>query len=74
MREQYLSLGAASVSGELVYSYAGAGDFGLGGVAVDVPGKDTRVIVASNAYEAYDVEGLVVDLTYLVLDIPENER
>jgi CubicO group peptidase (beta-lactamase class C family) len=74
MREQYLSLGAATVSGELVYSYAGAGDFGLGGVAVDVPGKDTRVIVASNAYEAYDVEGLVVDLTYLVLDIPENER
>lgn len=73
MREQYLSLGAATVSGEMVYSYAGAGDFGLGGVAVDVPGSDTRVIVASNAYEAYDVEGLAVDLTYLVLDIPEDE-
>lgn len=37
MREVYLSAGEATVGSERVYAEAGAGDFGLGGVAVSPP-------------------------------------
>jgi CubicO group peptidase (beta-lactamase class C family) len=62
MREDYLSRGAAELSGSTVYSAAGAGDFGLGGVVVDIPARDTRIIVATNAYDDFDVESFALSL------------
>jgi CubicO group peptidase (beta-lactamase class C family) len=66
-RTQYLSGGGAILEGEVVYGYAGAGDFGLGGVAADCPAADSRVIVGTNAYEAFDIERFAIDLIELVL-------
>jgi len=65
---EYLSLGAGPLSGQTVYGYAGAGDYGLGGSAIDAPDVDTRVIVATNAYEVFDGESLAVELATLVLE------
>lgn len=64
----YLADGAVEVGGELVYSFAGAGDHGLGGAAVDCPACDQRVIVVTNATDDYDAEQLTVDLALLLLD------
>lgn len=66
-RAQYLSLGAAELEGNTVYSYAGGGDYGHGGVASDTPALGTRVIIGSNAFTSFDVEGFFEELTLLVL-------
>lgn len=66
----YLADTAVEVDGDLVFSYAGAGDFGLGGSAVDVPARHLRVIVVTNAYPSYDSEDLTVDLALLRLQPP----
>lgn len=63
----YLADGAVEIDGDTVYSYAGAGDFGLGGSVVDSPARERRVIVVTNAYTAYDSEQLTVDLALLLL-------
>jgi len=60
--EQYLSAGSGELEGCVVYSYAGAGDFGLGGGALECPEKDTRMVFATNAYDAFDSEALAVEL------------
>ncbi len=62
MREDYLSQGAVELAGSPAYSAAGAGDFGLGGVVVDIPERDTRIIVTTNAYDDFDVEGFALEL------------
>ncbi len=62
MREDYLSQGAVELAGTPAYSAAGAGDFGLGGVVVDIPERDTRIIITTNAYDDFDVEGFALEL------------
>jgi CubicO group peptidase (beta-lactamase class C family) len=68
MRGVYFSAGEATVGGEPVYAEAGAGDFGLGGVAVFAPESDTRVIIATNTSDAFDVEALATDLALELLE------
>lgn len=68
MREEYLERGALTIENEVVYAGAGAGDFGLGGVAVSIPGRDTRILIASNTYDEFDVEQLAEELVLYVLD------
>jgi CubicO group peptidase (beta-lactamase class C family) len=68
MREVYFGAGEATVGGELVYGEAGAGDFGLGGVAVFAPGSETRIIVATNTYEVFDIESFASELALLLLE------
>jgi CubicO group peptidase (beta-lactamase class C family) len=67
MRTEYLSGGAVTVGGETVYGEAGAGDYGLGGTLVFVPGPDTRIIIATNTFEVFDIEALAVELVLLAL-------
>ncbi|HEY6727153.1 MAG TPA: serine hydrolase domain-containing protein [Polyangiaceae bacterium] len=68
MRDEYLERGALTIADEVVYAGAGAGDFGLGGVVVSIPGRDTRILIASNTYDAFDVEQLAEELILHVLD------
>jgi CubicO group peptidase (beta-lactamase class C family) len=68
MREVYFSAGDATVGGEHVYGEAGAGDFGLGGVAVFAPDSGTRVIIATNTYEVFDIESLATELALQLLE------
>ena len=67
MRTEYLAGGAVTVGGETVYGEAGAGDYGLGGTLVFVPGPDTRIIIATNTFEVFDIEELAVELVLLAL-------
>jgi CubicO group peptidase (beta-lactamase class C family) len=67
MRAEYLARGAVMLCGEVVYAGAGAGDFGLGGVAVSAPGAVTRILLASNAYDAFDIETFAGDLASTLL-------
>lgn len=69
MRDEYLEEGAVSIEDEVVYAGAGAGDFGLGGVAVSIPGRRTRILIASNTYDVFDVEALAEELVLHVLDV-----
>jgi CubicO group peptidase (beta-lactamase class C family) len=62
----YLADGAASLHGHTVYSAAGAGDYGLGGVALDCPELDARILLASNSYDAFDIEQLALQLSDLL--------
>jgi CubicO group peptidase (beta-lactamase class C family) len=64
---EYLAPDAASIDGRTVYSFAGAGDFGLGGAVVDCPSCPLRVLVVTNAYDTYDSEQLTVDLALMLL-------
>jgi len=68
MRDQYLDAGAAEIDGTTVYAEAGGGDFGLGGVLVFAPEPDTRIIIATNTADTYDIEALALELTLLALD------
>ncbi len=68
MRAEYLDGGAAELNGVTVYAEAGAGDFGLGGVLTFAPEPDTRILIATNTYEAFDIEALALDLTLLATD------
>jgi CubicO group peptidase (beta-lactamase class C family) len=68
MRTEYLEGGSGELAGETAYAGAGAGDFGLGGVAIDVPARQTRVIVATNTYEVFDIESFALDLTTEILE------
>lgn len=69
-RDDYLSPGALDGHESPVYIYAGGGDYGHGGALVDVPDIGTRVVVATNAAEDYDFEGLAEDLALLALNRP----
>ncbi|HKU43804.1 MAG TPA: serine hydrolase domain-containing protein [Polyangiales bacterium] len=72
-RREYLSSGAARVDGETVYAAAGAGDYGLGGVLIDVPGRRLRIAIASNTYDAFDIESFAQDLlVWLLTREPRN--
>jgi CubicO group peptidase (beta-lactamase class C family) len=59
---EYLAPTALELDGRVVHAFAGAGDFGLGGVAVDCPELDSRFVIASNARTAFDIEALAQDL------------
>lgn len=60
---QYLESG--ELGEHVVYGYAGGGDYGLGGVAVDLPELDSRVIIGSNTYTD-EVDDLAIELATLV--------
>lgn len=68
MRDVYFSAGEATLAGVRSYGEAGAGDFGLGGVAVFAPESELRVIVATNAYEDFDSEALARDIALELLE------
>lgn len=59
---EYLELSAIELDGRVVYAFAGAGDYGLGGVAVDCPELDTRFVIATNTYTVFDIEALAMEL------------
>lgn len=67
MREVYFSAGEATLDSGPVYGEAGAGDFGLGGVAVFAPDSDTCVIVATNTYDVFDIESLASNVALELL-------
>jgi CubicO group peptidase (beta-lactamase class C family) len=71
MRDDYFEAGAAELDGETVYSEAGAGDFGFGGVLVFAPASDTRILIATNTGETFDIEAFALELTLLVMGLPE---
>jgi CubicO group peptidase (beta-lactamase class C family) len=64
---EYLGDGAP-LAGETAYAEAGAGDFGLGGVVIEVPARDTRVVIATNAYDSFEVEQFALEIANLLLD------
>jgi CubicO group peptidase (beta-lactamase class C family) len=64
---EYLEPTALELDGKVVYAFAGAGDFGLGGVAVDCPELDTRFVIASNANMVFNIESFAMELATLVL-------
>ena len=63
---EYLALGELEISGRAVYAYAGAGDYGLGGVAVECPELDARIVIATNTHTVFDIEALAEELARLV--------
>lgn len=65
--DDYLGVSAVEFDGHTVYAFAGAGDFGLGGVVLDVPASDTRVIVATNTGETFAIEPFAQELGELIL-------
>jgi CubicO group peptidase (beta-lactamase class C family) len=67
---EYLALGELELEGHAVYAFAGAGDFGLGGVAVDCPELDAQIVIATNTATVFDIEGLASELAMLVLAEP----
>jgi CubicO group peptidase (beta-lactamase class C family) len=64
--EQYLEPTAVEFEGQILHAYAGAGDYGLGGVAVDSPESETRLVIGTNAYEDFDVERFASKLVEVV--------
>jgi CubicO group peptidase (beta-lactamase class C family) len=68
MKRDHLSSSAGMLGGETAYGQAGAGDFGLGGALVDAPRTSTRVIVATNTYDAFDIETFAVELATFILE------
>jgi CubicO group peptidase (beta-lactamase class C family) len=64
----YLASDAATIDGETVYATAGAGDYGLGGVLVDVPERRTRIVIVSNTYDAFDIESFAQELLVWLLE------
>ncbi|WP_394828106.1 serine hydrolase domain-containing protein [Pendulispora albinea] len=68
-RTQFLATTAYDFNGKKVYGAAGGGDFGLGGIALDCPEANTRVILATNTLdpERFHVERFARELTDLVL-------
>jgi CubicO group peptidase (beta-lactamase class C family) len=67
---EYLALSELELEGRAVYAFAGAGDFGLGGVAVDCPELDVQIVIATNTYTVFDIEALASELAMLVLAEP----
>jgi hypothetical protein len=66
--EVYFGAGQMTEGGEVLYGEAGAGDFGLGGVAVLAPESNTSVIVATNTYEVFDIESFATVVTLQLLE------
>jgi CubicO group peptidase (beta-lactamase class C family) len=69
---EYLEPSVVEVEGNAVYAFAGAGDYGLGGVAVDCPELDARFVIASNTYAVFDIESFAADLAMLVFAKPAD--
>jgi CubicO group peptidase (beta-lactamase class C family) len=67
-REQYLQPSAVAFQGHSLFAFAGAGDYGLGGIAVDSPEQDRRFVIGTNAYDAFHVEAFASKLAELVFD------
>lgn len=67
---EYLALSELEVDGRAVYALAGAGDYGLGGVAVDCPELDARLVIATNTSTVFDIEALASELAPLVFAEP----
>ncbi len=71
---EYLSLGAVELDGRAIYAFGGAGDFGLGGLAIECPELDSRFVIATNTYTEFDIEEeLAPDLAMLLFASDEDE-
>lgn len=46
------------VDGVDVFAYAGGGDYGFAGVAIDVPSAGGRVVIGTNTADNFDIESL----------------
>jgi CubicO group peptidase (beta-lactamase class C family) len=68
LRSDYFEEGRTEVGDTTVYAEAGGGDFGFGGVLVDAPDRGTRVIIATNSTETFDIEEFASELTLFLLD------
>jgi CubicO group peptidase (beta-lactamase class C family) len=66
-RADYLAGMSGQLVGQTVFAVAGGGDYGLGGFAVDCPALETRVVIATNRSDAFDIEEFGVELSELVL-------
>lgn len=66
-RDAVLATREISIDGETVYAYSGRNDFGFGAAIGEVPGRDTYVIVASNAAADYDDTALMAQLVQMSL-------
>lgn len=44
--------------GQEVFAYAGGGDYGFAGVAIDVPSVGGRVVIGTNTADNFDIESL----------------
>jgi len=65
-RADYLR--AADVDGEEVFVYAGGGDFGFAGVAIDVPSVGGRVVVGTNTADNFDIESFAQAVALAALE------
>lgn len=63
---EYLEPSAVELEGRAVYAFAGAGDYGLGGVAIDCPELDARFVIATNTYSVFDIESFASELAMLL--------
>lgn len=63
---EYLEPSALELEGKAVYAFAGAGDYGLGGLAIDCPELDARFVIATNTYTVFDIESFAMELATLV--------
>jgi len=68
LRSDCFASEAATLGGETVYSAAGAGDYGLAGVMIEVPSVQTRILITTNSAEVFAIEELAVDLATLLLE------
>jgi CubicO group peptidase (beta-lactamase class C family) len=66
-QRDYLSHQATDIAGKTVYVSAGAGDYGLGGLLLDCPQENTRVIIGTNTHERFDIEPFGIELGSFVL-------
>ncbi|MGH1346202.1 MAG: serine hydrolase domain-containing protein [Nannocystales bacterium] len=61
-------LRSTDVGGQDVFGYAGGGDFGFGGVALDVPAINSRVVIGTNTAENFDIESFSTALGLAMLE------
>jgi CubicO group peptidase (beta-lactamase class C family) len=66
-RADYLDPTSRELEGATVYTGAGGGDYGLGGLIVDCPAKRTRIVIATNTLDSFDIEPFALDLARFVL-------
>lgn len=65
-RADYLS--PVDFDGADVYAYAGGGDYGFAGVAIDIPSTGGRIVIGTNTANNFDIELLAQDLALVVLE------
>lgn len=66
-RDAVLGTREILIDGQQVYAYSGRNDFGFGAAVGEVPGRDTYVVVASNAAANYNDTALMAQLVQMTL-------